>query len=85
MIIKTVGKSGQISLGKNLAGMDFIIETLPDGNIVLKRAAIMALNEHWLHEPAMKEKLSRADAWMKNNPAMESNLDQLEAKLETIG
>ncbi len=31
--IKTVGKSGQISLGKSLAGTEFIMEELPDGDM----------------------------------------------------
>jgi hypothetical protein len=29
-------------------------------------------NERWLHEPAMKEQLARADKWMKANPAKET-------------
>ena len=38
--IKMVGKSGQISLGKALAGMGFIAQELPGGDIVLKRAVV---------------------------------------------
>ena len=82
MTIKIVGKSGQISLGKSLAGREFIMETLPDGDILLKHAVVMPINERWLHEPAMKEKLARADEWMRNNPAKETNLGDLEAGLE---
>lgn len=79
--IKTVGKSGQISLGKAMAGMGFIMETLPGGDIILKRAVVVPMNERWLHEPAMKEKLAHADDWMRNNQAQETNLDKLETKL----
>lgn len=79
MSVKTVGKSGQISLGKSLAGMDFIMETLPDGDILLKHAVVVPMNERWLHEPSMKKKLARADEWMRGNPARESNIDELEA------
>jgi hypothetical protein len=82
MNIKTVGKSGQISLGKALAGMDYIMEIQSDGDIVLKRALVIPANERWLHEPAMKEKLARADDWMRKNSAKETNLDDLEAKLK---
>jgi hypothetical protein len=81
MSIKTVGKSGQISLGKALAGMDFIMEELPDGDIILKRAVVVPMNERWLHEPAMKKKLAQADDWMRNNTAQETKLDELEANL----
>ena len=80
MHIKTVGKSGQISIGKALAGMDYIMELLPDGDIILKRAVVVPANERWLHEPAMKAKLAQADNWMRNNPAKETNLDMLETK-----
>ena len=81
MNLKTVGKSGQISLGKALAGMDFIMEIQQDGDIMLKRALVIPANERWLHEPEVKEALARADEWMRNNPARETDLDELETKL----
>jgi hypothetical protein len=81
MDIKTVGKNGQISLGKSLVGMNFIMEFQPGGDIVLKRALVIPANERWLHEPAMKKQLARADKWMNANPAKETNLDKLEDKL----
>jgi hypothetical protein len=78
MDLKIVGKSGQISLGKAMAGLGFIVESLPGGDILLKQAVVVPVNERWLHEPAMKEKLARADEWMRNNPARETDLDALE-------
>lgn len=81
--IKTVGKSGQISLGKALAGVGFIMEELPDGDIMLKRAVVVPINERWLHEPATKKKLAQADEWMRQNPPQETNLDELETKLNS--
>jgi len=82
MEIKVVGKSGQISLGKAMAGMNFILETLTDGDILLKHAVVVPVNERWLHEPAMKLQLARADEWMRNNPAKETKPEELEARLE---
>ncbi len=82
MQVKTVGKSGQISLGKAMAGMGFIVEEMPGGDIMLKRAVVVPLNEGWAHEPEMKSKLTQADAWMRNSPPAETELDQLEAKLD---
>jgi len=79
--IKTVGKSGQISVGKALAGMGFIMEELPGGDIILKRAVVVPMNERWLYEPAMKERLAQADDWMRQNPPRETDLDELETKL----
>ena len=82
MNFKTVGKSGQISLGKALAGVDFIMEIQQDGDIMLKRALVIPANERWLHEPSVKEALARADKWMRNNSAKETDLDALEAKAD---
>lgn len=79
--IKTVGKSGQISLGKALAGQEFIVEELPGGDIMLKRAVVVPINERWLHEPEMKAKLARAEAWVRQTPPQETDLDALEAQL----
>lgn len=77
MNIKVVGKSGQISLGKSMAGMNFILETLTGGDILLRHAVVMPVNERWLHEPAMNQQLARADEWMRNNPAKETKLDEI--------
>ncbi len=79
--IKTVGKSGQISLGKALAGKAFIMEVLPGGDVILKHAVVVPMNERWLHEPDMKKRLAQADEWMRQNPPRKSDLDELEAKL----
>jgi hypothetical protein len=68
MDLKIVGKSGKISIGKSMAGMGFIMEVLPGGDILLNHAVVVPSNERWLHEPAMKKKLARADEWMRNNP-----------------
>lgn len=80
MQIKTVGKSGQISLGKSLAGTSFIVEEIPKGDFILKRAVVIPENEQWLHTREMKERLQRAAAWIKANPPCETDLDELERK-----
>ena len=79
-----VGKNGQISLGKALAGTGFLVEQLPGGDIVLRRAAIVPVNERWLHQPAMREKLAQADAWMRTNPPAETSLEELEAARRAV-
>jgi hypothetical protein len=81
MHIKTVGKSGQISVGKARAGMGFIVEPLPSGDIMLKRAVVVPVNERFAHEPAMATMLAKADAWAAANPPQETDLDQLEQTL----
>jgi hypothetical protein len=39
----------------------------------------IADNERWLHTPEMKAALAKADAWMRDNPCMETDLEELEA------
>ena len=48
MGVKTVGQSGQISVGKALIGQSFVVEPLPNGDVLLKRAVIVPANEAWL-------------------------------------
>lgn len=38
--------------------------------------------ERWLHTPKMKAKLARADAWMRDTPPRETDLDELERLVE---
>lgn len=66
--IKTLGKSGQISLGKAMAGMGFIMQELPGGDIVLKRAVVVPMNERLL-DPVVHAELEAAREWRRNNPA----------------
>ena len=47
----------------------------------LKPAVVVPMNERWLHEPTMKDRLDRATHWTRNNPAQATSLDELAAKL----
>lgn len=78
--IKTVGKSGQISLGKAMAGMGFIMQELPGGDIVLKRAVVVPMNERLL-DPVVHAELEAAREWRRNNPAKSTDLAALGSKL----
>lgn len=79
MDLKTVGRSGQISLGKDLAGTDFLVEKRDDGDIILRRAKVVPLNQKLFNEPEVKERLARGDAWMDENKPAETDLEALEA------
>lgn len=82
--LKVVGKSGQISLGKSLAGMGFVVKPLPGGDILLEHSVVIPASEHWLHEPKIKDKLARADKWMRNNAPQKSSLSEIEKKLDDV-
>lgn len=76
--VKSVGKSGQISLGKSLAGQNYIVEELPGGDILLKKALVIPTNERWLDTPEMKAKIEMARKWFSSHPPSETDIDALE-------
>ncbi len=79
--VKTIGSSGQISLGKEYAGRTVAVEEIEQGVWLIKSARVIPENELWLHTPSASRKISRATEWAKQNPPKESNLDALERKL----
>lgn len=78
--IKTVGKSGQISVGKALAGRDFIMEELPGGDIMLKRAVVVAMTERVLSAEVQAD-VNASRQWRRSHPAHKTDLDALAANL----
>lgn len=81
--IKTVGRSGQISLGKEFAGQHVLIDEIEPGVWVLKVGRFIPENEAWLHqEPAISE-LDEAVTWAETNPPTDADLNILEEKVGT--
>lgn len=80
-MLKTVGMSGQISLGRKYAGQHFELEE-EDGVITLKPLLELPESQAWLQTPEMREKLARADAWMDAHPPRETDLDELMKQVE---
>ena len=80
--VKTIGASGQISLGKQYAGRTVIVDELEEGVWMIKTAQVIPDNERWLHTPEVKASLDRALEWSARNPPQESDLDEMEAKLK---
>ena len=76
--VKTVGQSGQISVGKALIGRSFVVELLPDGDVLLKRAVIVPANEAWVHTPAMTARLTAAREWANRTPRRDTDLAALD-------
>ena len=78
--IKTVGASGQISLGKEYAGRHVIIEEVEEGVWLIKTASIIPDSEMWMHEEPAKTKIDRAIKWAEENIPSESDLRELSDK-----
>ena len=81
-IIKTVGSSGQISLGKKYAGQTVILSEIDTGVWIVKTGRFIPDNEKWLHRPDVQTELREAVAWAEENSPEETKLDDLEARIK---
>ena len=81
-IIKTVGSSGQISLGKKFAGQTVILDELEAGVWIVKLGRFIPDNEKWLHGPEVQAELNEAITWAEENPPKDTDLDELETRTE---
>jgi len=74
MEIKTIGTSGQISLGKEHAGRTVTVEEVEQGVWVIKTAQVIPDSEMWLHTPEAKASLERALEWSDKTERAETDL-----------
>ena len=81
-IIKKVGNSGQISLGKKFAGQTVMLEEIDTGVWIVKLGRFIPDNEIWLHEPDVQAELNEAIAWAEKNPPEDTNFEELEARIK---
>jgi hypothetical protein len=81
VVVKTVGSSGQISIGKQYAGRHVLVDEREPGVWVIKLGDFVPDNERWLHDPEVKAQLDKSLAWLSQNPPRETDLDELEEKL----
>ena len=80
-MLKMVGASGQISLGKKYAGQYFEMTEGEDGTIVMVPMRVIPESEAWLHTPEIKAQLERAEAWFREHPPTETDIDALMQQL----
>lgn len=73
--VKVVGANGQISLGKQFAGRQVLIEEQESGVWLIRTATVVPDNERWLHEPAAAADLHNAMTWATQNPPSDATLD----------
>jgi len=80
-MVKTVGRSGQIALGKAYAGRQVLVEQLDPGVWLVKLGEFIPDDERWLHAPGVQADLDEAIAWAETHPAAETDFDALARRL----
>ena len=71
-----------ISLGKEFAGRQVLIEEQEAGVWLIRTAMVIPENEFWLHQPSAKRDLEQALDWAKQNSPSQSNPVEVIRKLE---
>jgi len=79
-IIKTVGSSGQISLGKKFAGQTVLVDEIQEGVWMVKIGRFIPDNEKWLHRPDVQAELNEAISWAEKNPPKDTSFEELETR-----
>jgi hypothetical protein len=79
--IKTIGSSGQISLGKQHAGRIVTVEEIDAGIWLVKAARVIPESEVWLLEPRVRDALDRAIDWAEKHPPKASGLRATERRI----
>jgi hypothetical protein len=75
--VKVIGANGQISLGKEYAGRQVLVEEREPGVWFVRTAIVIPENERWLHEPKTAASLQAAMEWTVKNKPQETDLNTL--------
>lgn len=73
--IKVVGANGQISLGKQFAGRQVLIEEQEPGVWRVRTATVVPDNERWLHTAQATADMANALAWAAQNAPGDADVD----------
>ena len=71
---KIVGASGQISLGKQYAGQQVMIEEIEPGEWRIQSAITIPKSQAWVHSKEVQAELDRALDWAAKNPPKQTAL-----------
>src|ERR1700688_323686 len=77
--IKSVGKSGQISLGKRFAGKTFSVRHQPDGSLLLTAVAMVPESLLWTLREPERSAIIKGMTWAASAPSAETDLDTFAA------
>jgi hypothetical protein len=75
--VKVVGLNGQISLGKQYAGRQVLVEEREPGVWLVRTATVIPDNERWLHEPRAASDLQTALSWSITHPASDADSEEM--------
>ena len=79
--VKVIGANGQISLGKQYAGRQVLVEEQEPGVWLVRTATVIPDNEIWLHQPKTASDLQNAFSWAQKNTPADTNIDIMLEKL----
>ena len=79
---KVIGANGQISLGKQFAGRQVLVEEREPGVWLIRTATVTPDNERWLQDPQAADDLAKALNWAQANTATDESLDSVLARLD---
>ena len=83
--MKVIGASGQISLGKEHAGRQVLVEEPQPGVWLVRTAKVVPDNADWLHTTEAKMALREALAWAADTPARATDLSILRKSVNNGG
>ncbi|MEI6469533.1 MAG: hypothetical protein WCO72_08670 [Betaproteobacteria bacterium] len=79
--VKVVGSNGQISLGKQFAGRQVLVEEREPGVWMVRTATVVPDNERWIHGLQAASDLKEALDWAASQPASGENTAQVLKRL----
>jgi hypothetical protein len=80
--VKVIGANGQISLGKQFAGRQVLVEESEPGVWMVRTATVVPDNERWVHEAGASADLSAALDWALSHTASGENMDEIMKRLK---
>ncbi len=75
--VKLIGANGQISLGKQFAGRQVLVEEQEPGVWLVRTATVIPDNERWLQQPQAAADLQTALAWTQANPPIDVDIENV--------
>lgn len=79
--VKVLGSNGQISLGKQFAGRQVIVEEREPGVWLIQAVTVIPDRELWVHQADVQQSLQRALESATSTAPSESDLDLLTKEL----